>query len=48
MKLVSEYGNEVVITNDEIKILSLKELGFKEIKPLKKGKQKDGNKEKAE
>lgn len=60
MKLVSEFENEVVITNDEIKILRLKEMGFKEVKtakeikpikevkPTKKGKQNNGNKEKAD
>lgn len=55
MKLVSEFENEVVITNDEIKILRLKEMGFKEVKPkekevkptAKKGTKGNGNKEKA-
>lgn len=48
MKLISEYGNEVVITDDEIKISRLKDMGFKEAKPLKKGTKKNGNKEDTE
>jgi hypothetical protein len=51
MKLLSEYENEVVITDDPIKILRLKEMGFKEIKAVKeakKGKGKDGSKKETE
>ncbi len=35
MKLISYYGNEVVITNDVRKIERLKSQGFKEMKPQK-------------
>ena len=50
MKLLSEYENEVVYTDDPIKIMRLKEMGFKEAKkPLtKKGKTKNGNQEETE
>lgn len=48
MKLISQYGNEVVITDNKIKILRLKDLGFTEVKPLKKGTKKNGNKEDTE
>ncbi len=30
MKLISEFGNEIVITDDYMKIERLKKLGFKE------------------
>lgn len=49
MLMVSEYGNEVVVTDNPIKIEHLKELGFKEVKkPSKKGKNKNGNQKEAE
>ncbi len=36
MRLVSFYGNEVVITDDKRKIEWLKSQGFKEQEPIKK------------
>lgn len=57
MKLISKYGNEIVITNDEIKISRLKDMGFTEVKvkkpeeqtnPSTKGRsKKNGNKKEA-
>lgn len=48
MRLVSYYGNEVVITEDERKIERFKALGFKEIVdkqelPKKEGAKKNGD-----
>lgn len=49
MKLISFYGNEIVITDDERKIERLKALGFKEVidkqeLPKKEGAKKNGAK----
>ncbi len=39
MKLISFYGNELVITDDKTKIERLKSQGFKEMKPQKEVKE---------
>ena len=50
MKLISFYGNEIVITDDERKIERLKALGFKQKElekqelPKKEGAKKNGAK----
>ena len=53
MKLISQYKNEIIITEDKRKIEYLKTIGFTELKEEKKATNKsvkvvkNGNKEKA-